>query len=167
MENLKNKNQASVVFIVARDATQFADGRLLFEAYASSLNFNLCFQGFAEELNSLDQQYNLPNGALIIAYDADKPIAVVGVRQFEPYKAELKRMYTLPNYRGQKIGYLLLAKAINIATELGYKQLLLDTLPEMQAAIKLYREFGFETIEPYRYNPFDTAIYMKKELIPG
>lgn len=166
MENLKNKNQTSIQLIVASDIKQFADGRMLFEAYASSLNFNLCFQGFTEELNSLDKQYNLPNGAMIIAYDTDKPIAVVGVRQFESGKAELKRMYTLPEYRGQKIGYQLLAKAITTATELGYKALLLDTLPEMQAAIKLYREFGFETIEPYRYNPFDTAIYMKKDLYP-
>ena len=165
MKNLKLPLEPTIMLVVASETKQFADGRMLFEAYASSLNFNLCFQGFDEELKSLNQQYYLPNGALIIAYDANKPIAVVGVRQFESDKAELKRMYTLPDYRGQKIGYQLLAKAITTATELGYKELLLDTLPEMQAAIKLYREFGFETIEPYRYNPFDTAIYMKKELL--
>lgn len=166
MKNLTHQIEPTVIIVVANDSKEFADGKMLFEAYASSLNFNLCFQGFSEELNSLDQQYNLPNGALIIAYDDDKPIAVVGVRQFGPNKSELKRMYTLPEYRGQKIGYQLLEKAIITATELGYKELLLDTLPEMQAAIKLYREFGFEIIEPYRYNPFDTAIYMKKELLP-
>jgi ribosomal protein S18 acetylase RimI-like enzyme len=166
MKNLTHQIEPTIILVVANDSKEFADGKMLFEAYASSLNFNLCFQGFEEELNSLAQQYNLPNGAMIIAYDVDKPIAVVGVRQFEPDKGELKRMYTLPDYRGLKIGYQLLAKAISTATELGYKQLLLDTLPEMQSAIKLYREFGFETIEPYRYNPFDTTIYMKKELLP-
>ncbi len=151
-------------FIVAKTDKQFADGRKLFEEYAASLNFNLCFQGFTEELNQLNQQYNAPKGALIIAYVEDTAIAVVGVRQFETQKAELKRMYTQPCYRGQKIGNRLLEKAIFIATELGYKQLLLDTLPEMKAAIKLYMGSGFKFTEPYRYNPFDTAIFMEKDL---
>jgi GNAT superfamily N-acetyltransferase len=156
--------QKEFSFIIATTEKHFADGRMLFEAYATSLNFNLCFQGFTEELQNLNEQYNLPTGALIIAYDEEKPIAVVGVRQFEAAKGELKRMYTLPEYRGKKIGRLLLSNALQVANELGYQQLLLDTLPEMQAAIKLYGEFGFIETTPYRYNPFDAAIYMKKEL---
>lgn len=152
-------------FIVAKTDEQFADGRKLFEEYAASLNFNLCFQGFTEELNQLDQQYNAPNGALIIAYANQIAVAAVGIRQFENQKAELKRMYTQPAYRGKKIGHALLEKAIKIATELNYSQLLLDTLPEMKAAIKLYEESGFIQTEPYRFNPFDTAIYMAKDLI--
>ena len=158
---MKNK---LIRFLVASTAEEFADGRILFEAYANSLNFNLCFQGFTEELQTLDQQYHHPTGALIIAYDSEKAIAVVGVRKFDTDKAELKRMYTSPGYRGQKIGYALLDKAIHIATELGYKELLLDTLPEMKAAIKLYHDFGFIESQAYRFNPFDEAIYMKKEL---
>ena len=156
-----------VSFVIAKTAAEFADGRKLFEAYASSLNFNLCFQGFTEELKALDQQYNTPTGALIIAYDANKAIGVVGVRKFDTDKAELKRMYTLPEYRGQKIGKELLNKAIQMATKLGYEQLLLDTLPEMQAAIKLYHDFGFTEGSAYRFNPFDEAIYMQLDLSPS
>jgi ribosomal protein S18 acetylase RimI-like enzyme len=152
-------------FIIAKTTKHFADGRKLFEEYAASLNFNLCFQGFTEELNQLDQQYNAPNGALILAYANQIAVAAVGIRQFENQKAELKRMYTQPDYRGKKIGHALLEKAIKIATELNYSQLLLDTLPEMKAAIKLYEDFGFIKINPYRYNPFDSAIYMVKDLV--
>ena len=153
-----------VKFVIAKTEAEFTAGRKLFEAYAASLNFNLCFQGFTEELQKLDQQYNTPTGALMIAYDANKAIAVVGVRKFDTDKAELKRMYTLPEYRGQKIGYQLLSIAIRMATKLGYQQLLLDTLPEMQAAIKLYQEFGFTESAAYRFNPFEEAIYMKLDL---
>jgi ribosomal protein S18 acetylase RimI-like enzyme len=154
-----------VSFVIAKTTEQFAEGRKLFEEYAASLNFKLCFQGFTEELNQLDQQYNAPTGALIIAYVNSNAIAAVGIRQFEPQKAELKRMYTQPAFRGHKIGNHLLNKAIGIATELGYKQLLLDTLPEMEAAIKLYHKFGFKTTTSYRFNPFDEAIYMVKDLV--
>ncbi len=155
-----------VAFVIAKTSEQFAEGRKLFEEYAASLNFNLCFQGFTEELNQLDQQYNAPTGALIVAYAHTIAVAAVGIRKFEPHKAELKRMYTKPEYRGRKIGQKLLNKAIHLATELGYEQLLLDTLPEMKAAITLYEEAGFIITEPYRFNPFDTAIYMVKDLVP-
>lgn len=164
MEGIDYMKNKQISILVAKTAEEFADGRMLFEAYAASLNFNLCFQGFTEELQTIDQQYKTPTGALIIAYDGNNAIAVVGVRKFDTDKAELKRMFTTPEYRGQKIGYFLLDKAINIATELGYKQLLLDTLPEMQAAIKLYHGFGFTESQAYRFNPFDEAIYMKLEL---
>jgi putative acetyltransferase len=151
-------------FIIANTSEHFADGRMLFEEYAASLNFDLCFQGFTEELNQLELHYNAPNGALIIAYANQIAVAAVGIRQFENQKAELKRMYTQPAYRGKKIGHALLEMAIKKATELSYSQLLLDTLPEMKAAITLYESFGFIKTTPYRYNPFDSAIYMVKDL---
>jgi putative acetyltransferase len=152
-------------FIIAKTTEHFADGRKLFEEYAATLNFNLCFQGFTEELNQLDHQYNAPNGALIIAYANQIAVAAVGIRQFENQKAELKRMYTQPAYRGQKIGRKLLETALIIASELGYSKIVLDTLPSMTNAINLYRTLGFEEVSPYRHNPFPDAIFLEKSLI--
>jgi ribosomal protein S18 acetylase RimI-like enzyme len=151
-------------FIIANTIEQFADGRKIFEEYAASLNFDLCFQGFAEELDNLDKQYNAPTGALIVAYDGNIAIAAVGVRYFSEHTAELKRMYVKQNYRGFKIGRELLAQAINCAKELGYHKILLDTRPSMANAISLYRDFGFIDISPYRHNPYPDAIFMEKRL---
>jgi ribosomal protein S18 acetylase RimI-like enzyme len=162
LDYMKNKQ---ISILVAKTVEEFADGRKLFEAYAASLNFNLCFQGFTEELNNLHQQYSAPNGALIIAYANTNAIAVVGIRQYEPQIAELKRMYTMPEYRGHKIGNKLLDTAILKAIELGYNKILLDTLPSMVNAISLYRAFGFVDIPKYRHNPFSDAIFMEKTLI--
>ena len=50
----------NITFVIASTAEHFADGRKLFEEYAASLNFDLCFQGFSEELDNLNKQYQFP-----------------------------------------------------------------------------------------------------------
>ena len=50
------------------------------------------------------------------------------------------------------------------ARAIGYKTMLLDTLPFLQTALKLYKDYGFEEIERYNDSPMDTSIYMKLAL---
>jgi putative acetyltransferase len=42
----------------------------------------------------------------------------------------------------------------------------LDTLPSMEAAIDLYRQFGFSDIPPYRANPVESALFLELLLSP-
>ena len=46
----------------------------------------------------------------------------------------------------------------------GYKEMVLDTLIPMKAAIGLYKKNGFKECEPYYSNPMADVIYMMKEL---
>jgi putative acetyltransferase len=148
----------------AIEPEDFERGRLLFRKYADSLNFNLDFQDFQGELNDIALQYNRPYGALILAEVNGLAAGCIGVRQFDRDSAELKRMFVLPACRNLNIGRLLLEKSLAIAGELKYKRVLLDTLPSMASAIKLYKSFGFVEIEPYRYNPFEEAVFMEKKV---
>jgi len=43
--------------------------------------------------------------------------------------------------------------------------MVLDTIEPLQAAIHLYKKYGFTECEPYYYNSMDDVIYMRKELI--
>ncbi|MFX1380402.1 MAG: GNAT family N-acetyltransferase [Promethearchaeota archaeon] len=138
--------------------------RNLFIEYAESLNIDLNFQNFDQELRWLSIYYSIRKGCLLLAYFEDNLAGCVGLRYFENGICEMKRLYVRPEFRRKKIGLELSKSIINRAKELGYKYIRLDTLPFMKEAINLYISLGFKEIPPYRYNPFEKARFYELKL---
>lgn len=152
-----------VVIKEASTPESYELGKQLFEAYATELQVDLSFQGFAEEMAEIAQQYGRPGGCLYLAYAAQpQPVGCFGIRMWGGTTCELKRMFIRPSHRGLGIGKQLLIKSVTAAYELGYEKMRLDTLPSMQAAIKLYQQLGFYEIPPYRYNPIKGTKYFER-----
>jgi len=154
-----------IKLVIAESAVHFEDGKRLFREYALSLPIDLAFQGFEEELVTVQDQYGPPSGALVLAYAGGRAVGCAGVRSKGAGIAELKRMYVQPEFRGHQLGRLLLEKSISMARDLEYERLRLDTLASMTGARRLYESFGFETIPAYYANPHADAIYMEKALL--
>ena len=57
-----------------------------------------------------------------------------------------------------------MAKLVDEARTLGYQSLYADTLPTMDAALRMYREIGFVEVGPYADNATPGAIYLRLEL---
>jgi len=154
----------SIQYKIAETSDEFKHGEKLFLLYADSLNVDLSFQNFTDELKTINKQYNKPGGALLIAYNGEDAIGCAGLRMINSEVAELKRMFVLTEYNGQGIGKKMLGIIIDIARELKYKKIKLDTLPGMIQAQRLYRSFGFVDIASYRFNPVEGTVFMEKEL---
>jgi ribosomal protein S18 acetylase RimI-like enzyme len=154
----------TITYRKASTPADFEKGKQLFLQYIQSLNFALTFQDVDRELAEIAIEYNAPTGALLLAFENDKAIACAGVRKIDDTKAELKRMFVDPNYRGLQLGQQILEQSLVEAKLLGYTFIRLDTVPNMLSAIKLYKAAGFYDIEAYRFNPIPGAIYMEKEL---
>ncbi len=76
----------------------------------------------------------------------------------------MKRLYVAPQGRGMKLGERLVGDIIEIARKIGYREMRLDTLPSMTAAIALYRKFGFETTSAYYDTPIAGTVFMRRTL---
>jgi ribosomal protein S18 acetylase RimI-like enzyme len=137
----------------------------LFREYAAALEVDLAFQDFDRELASLPGDYvNGSGGALLLAWHGDSCTGCVALRAIDGERCEMKRLYVRPAARGLGIGRLLAEAAIERAQQLGYRWMLLDTLPAMREAQELYRRLGFVETAPYRFNPVPGAAFFELTL---
>lgn len=153
-----------VRIVMARGKRHFAHGARLFAAYAEGLDFDLGFQGFADEMESIERMYGPPGGCLILARGQERFVGCVGVRPFAGDICEMKRLFVIPGQRGRAVGRKLAEAAVARARELGYARMRLDTVASMAAANALYGSLGFRAIPAYRHNPLDGALFYELQL---
>jgi len=80
--------------------------------------------------------------------------------------AELVKFYLSAESRGKGIGKALMEKSFNSARDLGYKQLYLESFPELGTAVGMYEKAGFKYVEGPLGNSghFACNIWMLKDL---
>jgi|CXWL01.1.fsa_nt_gi GNAT superfamily N-acetyltransferase len=136
----------------------------LFEEYSRWIGIDLSFQNFAEELQNLPGDYAPPAGVLLLARSGDAVAGCIAVRKIEGPVCEMKRLFVRDGFRGLGAGEALARAALEWARDAGYSRMLLDTLPSMGSAHRLYERMGFKETEAYRFNPVPGARYMAIDL---
>jgi GNAT superfamily N-acetyltransferase len=167
-----------IAVVAADDPIRIEAVRELFREYAASLSFNLCFQGFEEELARLPGEYASPFGMLLLGLVDNRSAGCVALHRLggdmarecvdvsgTPDLCEMKRLFVRSEFRSCGLGHELVDAILKCAAAIGYRRMRLDTVPsEMSTAVHLYRKLGFVEISPYRVNPVAGATYMELDL---
>lgn len=159
--------QTGRILLVSRGA-EIEQVRELFREYQLSLEVDLSFQNFEQELRELPGEYQPPYGALLLALVEGQPAGCCALRPLltSDYSnaCEMKRLYVRPAFRGLRLGRQLVEQTLLLAQQAGFDHMLLDTLNDMEAARELYQDCGFVEVAPYYHNPLPGAHYLKVEL---
>jgi putative acetyltransferase len=84
----------------------------------------------------------------------------------DPDTCELVKMYLLPEARGKGLGKLLIEKCIAWARKTGYKNVYLESMPELKKALEVYAKNGFSYLSGPLGNSGHTgcSLWMLKQL---
>ena len=97
--------------------------------------------------------YRPPQGAMLVAFHGDTPLACVCLHTLSPGLGEVKRLFVAPHARGQGLARRLMRAVEDQARALGMTKLNLDTNAALTDAIALYRASGWQDTAPYTAFP--------------
>jgi putative acetyltransferase len=83
------------------------------------------------------------------------------------FTCELVKMYLRPNARGKGFGKLLIESSIQFARFAGYRNIYIETMPELKKAMQVYEKFGFSYLNGPMGNTghFGCDVWMIKSLV--
>jgi GNAT superfamily N-acetyltransferase len=101
----------------------------------------------------------------IVCYQNEQAIGCGAFKEFDANAVEIKRMFVLPQHRGQAVGFSILKELETWAGELNYRQCILETGKKQPEAIRLYQKAGYTVIDNYgQYKNVENSVCMKKEI---
>lgn len=118
-----------------------------------------------EDAASFAREYFGSGAGIWLATENAEVVGCIALRRLPGFErsGEVKRLYVRPAMRGRKIADSLLVALEEYALEFGYRGLYLDTKDDLVAAIRFYRQHGYEDCERYNENP-QATIFMRKDL---
>jgi GNAT superfamily N-acetyltransferase len=102
---------------------------------------------------------------VIVAYDDELPIGCGSIREYSADTMEVKRMYVLPNRRGEGIASVILKHLEMWTLDLKFKKCLLETGINQPEAIALYKKNNYRIIPNFgKYENVENSICFEKVL---
>ena len=118
------------------------EGKELIQEYSRRLGRDLSFQNIEDELKEPSRKYAAPERELLVATEGEKVWGMVAYHRHSATRCEMKRLYVRLKARGMHLGEALVIEILSHAKKAGYKEIVLDTIVPLKAAIALYKKHG-------------------------
>ena len=126
-----------------KDCGDYEEAKKLIREYSEIKGAESCFVSLDKELADLDTYYK--DGALLIGFENENPIATIAIKRIDKDTCEAKRLYIKPDYRGKGYARVLMNEMLDRSRKLGFKEVTFTTKPEvMSIGYGLYKRMGFE-----------------------
>ena len=115
---------------------------------------------FYDQFNGIE---NLDH--VVVAYKEDNAVGCGAFKKFDDTSVEIKRMYTIPEFRGNGIASEIIRALELWASELSYEHCILETGKRQVEAVKFYKKKNYENIANYgQYIGMANSLCFKKRL---
>ncbi len=154
----------NTIIVRPAQAADIPHVREMLREYVQWIGLDLAFQEIDAEIGGLPGEYAPPRGAMFVAVEGERYLAMIALRPIDKTAGEMKRLYVRPEARGRGLARRLIARLCDEARRLNYSELRLDTLPKMGEAQALYESYGFVDIEPYYETPIAGTRFMSRKI---
>lgn len=121
--------------------------------------------GTLNDMLDIQAHYFESGGIFLVMFDGDEMICTGAVRSLDRDVCELKRLWLLPEYQGQGLGYRMTQELLAFARAQGYQRMRLETDPASQSrAVAFYEQLGFKQIPFENGKPDEEDILMEMTL---
>ena len=138
IRTIQPSDNAAIAFIIRAALTEFGankPGTVFFDDSTDHL-----FELFSSTRGS----------TYFIALQNDQVIGGAGIYPTEGLPSgtcELVKMYLSKEVRGIGLGKMMIDRCMEVAKQLGYQKMYLETMPELRKAVSVYEKFGFEYLK--------------------
>lgn len=101
-----------------------------------------------EQLRNPEEVILKNGGAIIFAKEGNEIVGTVGLSKSSEGIFEMIKMGVIPKAQGKKVGHLLASSILEKAKSMGAKKVILFSNTKLEAALNLYRKFGFKETPP-------------------
>jgi putative acetyltransferase len=136
------------------------------QLFDKNLTFDEAKEIYQEEwpIHDLDdpqRSYFENGGTFLVVIEKGEIIGTGALRRMEEEVGEIKRLWLLPAYQRQGLGYQVMVRLLAEARQRGYAKVRLATSPKYQVrAYQFYRQLGFYDIPRYNDDPDDVGMEM-------
>ena len=124
---------------------------------------------YDKEIDTLSEVFKAASSGYFVVMADEWVVGGAGffpTKNLPPNTCELVKMYMSGGVRGKGLGNSLLQKCMTAAKNAGYREMYLETLPELEAAVRFYARNGFKEIAKPLGNSGHTgcSIFMLRKL---
>ncbi|WP_296701026.1 GNAT family N-acetyltransferase [Algoriphagus sp.] len=113
---------------------------------------------FYSQYNKIDSLNHV-----VVLFENGTPMACGAIKESDPNRMEVKRMYTSIDARGKGFASQVLSELEKWASEMGYKSCVLETGKRQPDAIGLYEKAGYKKIPNYgQYYGIENSVCFEK-----